>query len=117
MRSGGEKREHKRFIKRCETEFIVDGITHRGVSSNLSANGLYISTNRPLPPDTLIDVTIHLPNGKTAKLKGRVERALKTSLGNVIAASVKSLKSGMGVKLLERDNNYIEFVKDKILIA
>ena len=114
MRRGGEKREHERFIKRCETEFIVDGITHRGVSSNLSMNGLYINANRPFSPDTVIDITVHLPNGKTSILRGRVERALKGSLGNVIAASVKSLKSGMGVKLLEKDNNYIEFINSRL---
>jgi hypothetical protein len=106
-----DKRQDKRFIKRCETEFTVDGITHRGITSNLSLNGLFISTNRSFPPDTRLDIVIHLPNGSTSKLKGRVRRALKTPTGEVIGAPVKSFKNGMGVEIIENDDNYLEVIK------
>lgn len=107
----GEKRQDKRFIRRCETEFAVDGITHRGISSNLSLNGLFISTNRPFPPDTILDILIHLPNGSTSKLKGRVRRALKNLPGKVMGIPAKSLKNGMGVEIIENDDNYFEVIK------
>jgi hypothetical protein len=110
----GEKRQDKRFIRRCETEFTVDGITHRGISSNLSSNGLFISANRPFPPDTMLDIVIHLPNGSTSKLKGRVRRALKTPTGRVIGTPVKSLKNGMGVEIIGKDTNYLKFIKSSL---
>ena len=114
----GEKRQDirqdKRFIKRCETEFTVDGITHRGISSNLSSSGLYISTNHPFPLDTLLDIVIHLPNGSTSKLKGRVRRALKTPTGEVIGSPVKSFKNGMGVEIIENDDNYLELMRSSL---
>ncbi len=106
-----EKRQNKRFIKRCETEFTVDGITHRGISSNFSINGLFISTKRSFPSDTLLDIVIHLPNGSTSKLKGRVRRALKTFAGNVLETPVKSFKNGMGVEIIEKDANYLELMR------
>ena len=110
----GEKREFKRYRKRCETEVAVDGVTRRGISSNLSLNGLFVSTNRPFPPDTILDIVIHLPNGSTSKLKGRVRRTLKSPIGKVIRTPVKSLKNGMGIEIIEKDDDYLEFIKSSL---
>ena len=106
----GERRQQKRCIKRCETEFTANDITNRGITSNLSLNGLFITTNRPFPPDTILDIVIHLPNG-SSKLKGRVIRKLKNPPGKVIGTHLKSLKNGMGVKIIENDDNYLEVIK------
>ena len=106
-----DKRQDKRFIRRCETEFAVDGITHRGITSNLSLNGLFISTNRSFPLDTILDIVIHLPDGSTAKLKGMVRRALKTPTGKITGTRLKPLKNGMGVEVIENDDNYLEVIK------
>jgi hypothetical protein len=110
----GEKRGHKRLIKRCESEFMVEGIIHRGISSNLSVNGIFIRTNRPFPTGTVLDIVIHLPDGSTSKLKGRVSRAWKTQLGKVMGTPIKAFKDGMGVELIEKDDNYLEFVKSSL---
>ena len=88
--------------------------SHRGISSNLSSNGLFISANRPFPPDTMLDIVIHLPNRSTSKLKGRVRRALKTLTGRVIGTPVKSFKNGMGVEIIEKDTNYLKFIKSSL---
>ena len=109
-----EKRRHKRFIKRFETELRADDTTHRGITSNLSLNGLFISKNRPFPPDTILAIVIHLPDGSTSKLKGRVRRALKTLTGELIGTRLKSFKNGMGVEIVEKDDNYIEFIKSSL---
>jgi len=109
-----EKRRHKRFRKRFETELRADATTHRKICSNLSLNGLFISTNRPFPPDTILDIVIHLPNGSTSKLKGRVIRKLKTPAGKVIGTHLKSLKNGMGVEIIENDANYLEFIRSSL---
>jgi len=43
------RRKHKRYIRRCEIEFVSDGVTYRGIASDFSLNGLFIRTNHPLP--------------------------------------------------------------------
>lgn len=96
------KRKHVRFVRRLETEFSAEGKNYRGISSDLSCNGLFIRTNHAFPPGTALDITIHLPDGATSILKGRVRRALKTT--------VVSLKNGMGVELIEKDYHYANFM-------
>jgi hypothetical protein len=105
-----EKRKHRRFIRRCGTEFTSGEVTRTGISSDFSLGGLFIRTNYPLPPDTLIDIIIFLPDGGKSKLKGKVRRSAKTQLGKVLGTPVKSLKNGMGVEILERDANYLHLI-------
>jgi hypothetical protein len=106
-----DKRQHKRFIKRCEVEFIANDITHRGISSNFSLNGFFIRTNYPPAPDTILHIVIHLPDGSTSKVTGKVIRASKTLTGRVMGTPVKTLKNGMGVEIIEKDTNYLHFIK------
>lgn len=107
------RRQHKRYVKRCEIEFSAQDITGRGISSNLSVNGLFIRTSRPFPPDTIIDITIHLPDGVTSKIKGKVMRASKSALG--VGTYVKSAMSGMGVEIIDKDAHYTQFVNSLAL--
>jgi hypothetical protein len=96
------KRRHSRFIRRLETEFSAEGKDYRAISSDFSCNGLFIRTNHAFEPGTVLSIRVHLPEGDTAMLKGRVRRALKTP--------VVSLKNGMGVELLEKDLPYTNFM-------
>ena len=96
------KRKQDRFVRRLETEFSGEGKNYRGISSDLSRNGLFIRTNHAFAPGTIIDIVIHLPGGNSSKLKGTVRRALKTT--------VVSLKNGMGIELIEKDDFYIKFL-------
>lgn len=73
------------------------------MSSDLSVGGLFIRTQHPFVPDTLIDIVIHLPNSIDVKLTGRVRRSIKTP--------VMSIKNGMGIEILENDSRYVNFVK------
>lgn len=98
-----KKRRHERFIRRLETEFTAENKNYRGISGNLSINGLFLRTNHAFAPGTILDITMHLPDGKTAHLKGKVMRALKTP--------IVSLKNGMGIELIENDSHYINFMK------
>jgi hypothetical protein len=97
------RRGHERFIRRLETEFSADNKTYRGISSDLSVSGLFIRTQHPFVPDTLLDIIIHLPDSVEVKLKGRVRRSIKTP--------VVSVKNGMGIEILENDSRYVNFVK------
>lgn len=96
-------RKQERFVRRLETEFSSQDKKYRGISSDLSTNGLFIRTHHPFTPGSIVDITIHLPGGLTSRLKGRVRRALKTPIA--------TLKNGMGVELIEKDSNYINFLK------
>ena len=96
-----EKRQHKRYTSRCEIEFSMNGTTYRGISSNLSQNGLFIRTRKPFTADTIIDLMVHFPNGSTSKLKGITRRAIRNPLDN---------QNGMGIELIEKDSNYFDFV-------
>ncbi len=94
------KRRHKRFERHYEIEFSSNGHIHKGISADFSLNGLFIKTDNPLAPNSIIDVVVHITDGMTLKLKGRVRRALKTSIG----------QRGMGVEITERDINYSRFI-------
>lgn len=96
------KRRHERFVRRLETEFSAEGKNYRGISSDFSCSGLFIRTNHAFAPNTMLEIVIHLPDGNSSVLKGRVRRALKTT--------VVSLKNGMGVELINKDPHYSRFM-------
>src|SRR5512135_3183644 len=98
------KRRHKRIIRRLETEFSANGLAFRGISSDLSRSGVFVRTNNPFPADTLVDLTIHLPGNMVSRLKGSVRRAIKTGQ--------TAFKNGMGMEIVELDQNYVNFLND-----
>jgi hypothetical protein len=105
------KRRHKRFIKQLDTQFVSNNVTFRGFSSDFSLNGLFIKTAYPLTPDSVVDIVIHLPDGSSSKIRGRVcrvseitEKAAKEK--KAINKKIKELnemeKQDLGGKALER---------------
>jgi hypothetical protein len=97
-----EKRQHKRCTSRCEIEFSMNGYTYRGISSNLSLNGLFIRTRKPFTADTVISLIVYFPNGSTSKLKGITKHAVRNLAHNQI--------NGMGIEIIEKDSNYFDFI-------
>lgn len=96
-------RKHERFIKRLEVECSASDQSSRGISSNFSLGGLFMRSNRPFAPGTLVDLLIHLPDGTVSKAKGVVKMAQKTPLA--------SMKNGMGIEITENDSNYVAFIR------
>jgi hypothetical protein len=105
------RRKQRRLIKRCEIDFTYDNLTFRGISSNFSLGGLFIRTKHPLSPDTVFDMVIRLPDEKLSKLKGKVARAALTPRGRVMGTPFKHVKDGMGVRIIEKDAHYLNFIK------
>lgn len=95
-------RKHRRIIKRLETEFSSGGLYFRGISSDLSEHGLFVRTSKPFSPETMIDLTLHLPNNSLSRLKGVVRWAAKMGL--------VSERDGMGVEIIQSDKNFIRFL-------
>src|SRR4030066_1022892 len=96
------KRKNLRFTKRLEARFIADGESFVGITSNLSENGLFIRTKRGFVPDSILDIELIMPDGKVSLIKGIVKRTVKVPL---------SVKNGMGIELLEKDETYMHYVK------
>jgi hypothetical protein len=98
-----DRREHPRFVKRLKTTFHSNGNAYTGISSNISKNGLFIRTSKGFSPDTIINIEIVMPDNTISNLKGIVIRTIKTPF--------TSMKNGMGVKLLEKDATFMDFVE------
>jgi hypothetical protein len=110
-KSSRDKRHFRRFTRRCEAEFTYLGVSNRGLASDFSINGLFIRTNHPFGADTVIDVMVHLPDGSVSSLRGKVKRAMKTDLGRAIGMQTSGHKNGMGLELVQKDVNYLNFIR------
>ena len=98
-----EKRKNPRFIKRLEAIIGIDNISYRSISSDVSENGLFIRTKRGFSVDTPVDIELSLPGNKVSFLKGIVRRSIRTP--------VPTLKNGMGIEIIEKDQAFVDFVK------
>jgi len=103
MKINTEKRKHPRFMNRLAIKFCVNHKIFMGMSGNLSECGLFIKTNRDFAVDSPMDIELLLPGKQTAFLKGIIKRTSKTDLS--------SLKKGIGIKIIENDTAFIDFVK------
>jgi len=101
-----ERRKHPRFIKRLETRIVTDHTSFSSISSDLSESGLFIRTNRGCNVDTPIDIELSLPGNRVSFLKGIVKRTVRTP--------ISTMKNGMGIEIIEKDETFIDFVKSII---
>lgn len=97
------KRQCQRYTKRLEVTFASEGSKYTAISSDLSAAGLFIRTQHGLTPGSFVNIEVYLPDHTVGHLKGVVRRTVKTALSVI--------KNGMGVEIIERDQNYLEFLK------
>jgi len=111
VRKLGDKRKLKRFSDRLKISFNINGVAYRGLSSNFSVNGLFIRTNHPFPPDTLLDIIIYLPNDLTSHLKGKVVRASYETLWGVSGKARGYAERGIGIEIIEKDAVYLHFIR------
>jgi PilZ domain len=98
----------KRIQKKCEVEFIANKETYKGVSDNFSISGLFIKTDNLLDLHSLVTIKVHLPDGSTSNVEGRVTRVCSVSY-DMSKASGQTLNGGMGIEIMQRDHNYIMF--------
>ncbi len=108
------RRQHKRYIKSCETEFTSNNIIYRGLSSNFSLKGLFIRTKYPLRPDTVVDITIRIDDNTTSIIKGKVIRSARNQKNILPDLPPFNSKNGMGIEVLERDVNYLHLIRGLI---
>jgi hypothetical protein len=109
-----ERRRQKRFVKRCTAEFTSDGQKYTGLCRNMSLDGLFIKTRKPLALEKIIEMMVHLPDGSTSKLTGIVTRATREPYSLILERAGIPSKDGMGIQLIEKDANYLNFVTSLI---
>lgn len=97
-----KKRRSTRTIKRLEIAFTARGLTYKGITSNLSREGIFIRTQKGLPPGVIVEVELYLPSGETLKMQGVVKRTIKTQF--------QDIKNGMGIELINPPQIYMEYI-------
>lgn len=98
-----DRRKHQRYVKRLQVKFSSNGFAYTGISSNISSEGLFIRTNKGFTPDTVIGIQMVMPDDGISHLKGVVVRTIKTPFS--------AMKNGMGVRLLEKDAVFMNFLE------
>ncbi len=101
-------KRRRRIQKNLKVEFCGPNGTCMGVSENFSINGLSIMTDNILALQSVVSITVHLPDGSISKLIGRVRRFLEIS-NDTAATSGEMFKGGMGIEIMKRDSSYIKF--------
>ncbi len=94
-----EKRRSKRKTKRLEIKFITSDYGLTGITSNFSKEGLFLRTQKGLPPGTILILELYLHSGEAIRLSGKVVRMVKTPL--------LPGKNGMGIELRDVSQQYI----------
>ena len=93
-----ENRKEKRVPTKLVVKIHSGVLRTWGVVSDISHNGLFIHAKHKLNPDTILDIELMMPDGKTAALKGVVKR--------IVILTDTHRKFGMGVELIEKDRTY-----------
>lgn len=134
-----QKRHHKRYPKRFESDFLSNNVKFKGFTSDFSLNGLFLRTTHPLTPGTIIQILVYLPDGSVAQVKGQVSRTARQSQKAIakptqkaitrpsqkvmgskakgkkpVKKNVTTFQSGMGIKVLERDANYLHLIRSLV---
>ena len=96
-----EKRERLRKKTRLPVRYGAERPTTMGLITNVSARGVYISTNSVLTSGAKVFLQVHLPSGEQLLLQGRVMRARR------IASALATITvGGMGVRLEDPPPNW-----------
>ena len=71
-RTGRERREHQRVLVSMEVDYRCDNTFLFAYITDLSAMGIFIQTENPHPPGTLLNLHFKPPGGAQLDVEGRV---------------------------------------------
>jgi len=97
------KRRYNRFKKRFDARFSSGNYKFRGISGNLSEDGIFIRSTRSFIPGSPVDIELTLNENEVSRLQGVVKWSKKTAL--------PTIPSGMGIELKEKDMHYTDLLK------
>lgn len=95
------RRKHDRFPKRLDLDFSVEGAKHLGLSENFSREGCFVRTKGSFTPDTIVHITLQLPDRTSSSLMGIIRW--------VTATPADSPENGIGIEIIDEDNAYSGF--------
>src|SRR5688500_1937718 len=71
-RRGRDRREHERVMVNLEVDYKGDDTFLFAYITDLSAMGIFIQTEKPLPPGTVLNMRFRPPGSTEIELEGRV---------------------------------------------
>ncbi|MCA1582647.1 MAG: PilZ domain-containing protein [Acidobacteria bacterium] len=101
----GEKRRGPRHPVEMTVDFDQDSSQGTGVISNMSRGGMFVRTPRVPNTGPQLRLTVHLPDGRTLFLKGKVVRS---AAGPEPSPNVPA--TGFGVRLAADSPDYAKFL-------
>ena len=101
-----EKRTKNRIARRFFLRFGPEEAVNIGFTGDISLTGIFIKTTAIFSPSTVLKIEIELPGSKILHLRGTVMWAKRISPS--LMRHIK--KSGMGVKILQPSEEYLQFV-------
>ncbi len=106
-----DKRREKRKISRTKIKFGDETCDKTAFTSNLSPKGFFVRTNRVHRPDTVLQFEFVLSDGEVVHIEGRVVHASR-----VPANLARLRRCGMGIEIIEENQNYINMLKSLNII-
>ena len=95
-RRGSERRQHERVLVDIEVDYRADDTFLFAYITDISAMGIFIRTNAPEPPGTLLNLRFTPPGGPQLALEGRVMWVNPFRPG-----SYDNINPGMGVQFVD----------------
>lgn len=101
-KQSNNKRQFERLDAKFQVSLFYGNIVYPGMVTNLSENGMYISTRRKLPVDAML-VTFLMIGDEPLKLPIQIMRSSNSVDMN------DSPDNGLGVQLITCSENYLDF--------
>jgi hypothetical protein len=98
-----DKRNNERLSMKLYTKLRADSFASCGLLSDVSQNGLFISSNRDFTMGEAIDIEVFMPDNNNSLLKGVIRRKIELPDSH--------RKYGLGIELIEKDVIYRHFLK------
>ena len=99
-----EKRAFERFPANLQARLFFGNMIYSGMVTNLSKNGMFVSTKVKFPVNTEFMMVVLL-NNRTLKMSIKVRRAI-----NKEGYFHSEMDSGIGIELLDTPQNYLDYV-------
>jgi type IV pilus assembly protein PilZ len=93
-RTGIERREHERVLVCLEVDYRCDDTFLFAYITDVSAMGIFIQTQEPLPPGTLLNLRFQPPGAPQINVEGRVIWVNRPH-------GADSINPGMGVQFVD----------------
>ncbi|MCB0307830.1 MAG: TIGR02266 family protein [Bdellovibrionales bacterium] len=107
MKTMAEKRKHRRVPVKFKVDWKSEGTFLFEKATNISEHGIFIETQEPMPPGTMIDLQFTIPD----KPKKIVVLGKVAWVNPVRATSDSNYNPGMGIRF----ENLKEIDRDTIL--